>query len=76
MNRWSTNRRSETNDTKVPCPACGEDTLKIRFSCLQTLFVCGKCGRRFALEELVPKIDDEQFSAIERLINHRLSDRI
>jgi hypothetical protein len=63
-------------DTSVLCPACGEHTLRARFSCLGTGFDCPRCHAVFQLSDLVDRLDEAQFEALAAVVGDRLSDRV
>jgi len=62
--------------TGVPCPACGEGELEVRFGCLSTRFACSKCREPFLLADLVERLDEGQFETLAGLVGDRLSDRV
>lgn len=62
--------------TAVPCPACAQGELQLRFSCLSTRFVCSACAGEFQLGDLVERVDEDQFEALASFVGDRLSDRV
>ena len=73
---WTSSRRPASVETGVSCPVCRAGPLISRFSCLQTHFSCGRCGRRFALADLVPLLGDAEFERLAASVDSRPSDRV
>lgn len=79
MSRFRFSRPSHgwgARGTGVPCPACGEGELEVRFGCLSTRFACATCAKPFDLADLVQRLDEEQFEILAGLVGDRLSDRV
>lgn len=68
-------RFTET-ETGVKCPQCGKSQLINRFSCLEANFFCESCEEVFLLEDLVKKLDDDDFSKLAEQVDGRYSDRV
>ncbi len=73
ISRWGYRSRVETD---VLCPECQEGTLGLRFGCLNTALVCGRCQRAYQLSELVHRVDEVQFERLAQRVGDRLSDRV
>lgn len=73
---WTGRGTLRTQDTGVPCPGCGEGTLLMRASCLQTRFLCTDCETTYDLGELAKRLDSADFTALAEAVGSRLSDRV
>jgi len=73
---WSWSRGLAPVETGVGCPACRRGQLVSRFSCLQTHFSCGECGRRYLLADLVRVLDERDFERLAAAVDGRPSDRV
>jgi uncharacterized protein (DUF983 family) len=68
--------RGAGKGTGVTCPICAGGELMVHAFCLRTWLACAACEVDFSLAELAQRLDDEAFSALERVVGGRLSDRV
>ena len=57
--------------TTLKCPVCSA-LLDIRRTCHEAYMQCPECGKRFALKQFIPEMDQVMEEFLERLYSDRV----